>query len=265
MVAPVAEVSRMRVREGRWNGVVLVGFVMCAALASRADAQTVDEIVARHIEARGGYDRLKAIQTIRFTRTVATPFTNVAVVTLKKRPNLLRIEQTPKGAPQSVRGVNADAAWDMVQGKVTTRPQTLADETREIDADFDGLLVDWKAKGHTLTLEGKETVAGSEAYKLKLTTKGGVVRHVFVDTKTHLETAMSGRVALPPDPKTGQARFNESTWTFSDYRDVNGVKFPFAIDEERVGGPITQSFATFTEKVEVNVPMEDALFAPPAK
>jgi hypothetical protein len=52
--------------------------------------------------------------------------------------------------------------------------------------------------------------------------------------------------------------------TFSDYRDVNGVKFPFAVDEERTGGGITQSFATYTEKIEVNVPMEDALFAAPA-
>jgi hypothetical protein len=41
------------------------------------------------------------------------------------------------------------------------------------------------------------------------------------------------------------------------------VKFPFSVDEERTGGPITQSFAIYTRTIEVNVPMEDALFAPP--
>ena len=42
-----------------------------------------------------------------------------------------------------------------------------------------------------------------------------------------------------------------------------GVKFPFTVDEDRTGGGITQSFAIYTEKIEVNVPMDDAIFALP--
>ncbi len=51
---------------------------------------------------------------------------------------------------------------------------------------------------------------------------------------------------------------------FSDWKEVNGVKFPFAVDEDRVGGGPAQSFATYTEKMEANAPMEDAMFGPPA-
>lgn len=252
-------------------GAMVAGLAVALAwsVPPNAQAQTVDEIVAKHIEARGGYGRIKAIESLKITRTVATPFTSVTVVTYKKRPNLLRIEQTPKGQTTAIaRGVNADAAWETIQGKILTRPEAAATETREIDGDFDGLLVDWKEKGHAVTLEGREPLGTGEAFKLKVTTKGGATRHVFIDTKTYLESAMSGRIQLPAlDPKTGELRMNPgtSTWTYSDYRDVNGVKFPFSVDEERTTGPITQSFATYTEKVEVNVPLEDALFAPPGK
>jgi hypothetical protein len=236
--------------------------LLCAAGAS---AQTVDELVAKHIAARGGYEKLKAINTIKITRQVGTPFTTVTVVVYKKRPDLVRWEQTPKGQTAAIpRGINASGAWDIIQGKVVMRPETLAVEGREIDGDFDGLLVDWQKKGHTVTYEGKAKVGTADTHKLKVTTKSGTVREVYLDATTFLEAQIVGRARLPGmDPRTKQHRYNDSTFVFSDYRDVNGVKFPFAIDEERTGGGITQSFATFTEKIEVNVPIDDALFAPP--
>ena len=152
----------------------------------------------------------------------------------------------------------------MARDKVVTRPETIAVEGRETDGDFDGLLVDWKEKGHTVTYEGKDRVGTADAHKLKVTTKGGTVREVYLDAATFLEAQIVGRVRLPAmDPKTKEHRFDDTILVFSDYRDVNGVKFPFAIDEERTGGPITQSFAHFIEKIEVNVPVEDSLFAAP--
>jgi hypothetical protein len=65
------------------------------------------------------------------------------------------------------------------------------------------------------------------------------------------------------DPRTTQQRTQQSAWTYGDFRDVNGVKFPYTVDEERTAGPITTSMAHFTEKIEVNVPIEDSMFAPP--
>jgi hypothetical protein len=237
-------------------------------VAGAVSAQTVDELVARHIAARGGYDKLKAIQTVRITRTVATPFTSVEVITYKKRPNLVRFEQTPKGQATAVpRAINATGAWDLTQGKVVMRPERVAIEGRETDGDFDGLLVDWKQKGHTVTLDGKAKVGATDTYKLTVTTRGGSVREVFLDANTYLETQIVGKVLLPQmDPKTKELRFNDTTMVFSDYREVNGVQFPFAIDVEQTGGPfpITQSFAHFTSRIEVNVPMEDSLFDPPS-
>jgi hypothetical protein len=234
--------------------------------AAGASAQTVDELVAKHVAARGGYEKLKAIETMRITRTVGTPFTTVKVVISRKRPDLIRWDQTAKGQTETIpRAINATAAWDTAQGKIVTRPEVVAIEGRETDGDFDGLLVDWQKKGHTVTFEGKDKVGAADAYKLKVTTKGGTVRDVYLDATTFLEAQVTGRVRLPAlDPRTKEFRYNDTVFVYSDYREVNGVKFPFAIDEERTGGGITQSFAHFTEKIEVNVPLEDALFAVPA-
>jgi len=228
-----------------------------AIQAGAAQVQTVDEIVAKHIEARGGYARIKAIQTIRITRTVATPFANVKVVISKKRPQLYRADQTAPGQPTTPRGVNPDAAWDTAQGKVTLRPPDLATEAREIDADFDGWLVDWKAKGHTVVLEGQEAISGTNTYKLKLTTKSGAVRYIYLDAKTYLDRRQTGVLKAP-------GRQEQFVMDFSNWKATDGVLFPMNVDEDRTGRGITQSFATYTEKIELNVPLDDALFATPA-
>ena len=255
----------MRVSSVRAGALVVLVAALSVLNTSAAAAQSVDEIVTKHIAARGGYEKIKAIQTIKITRTVATPFSSVAVVTYKKRPNLVRFDQTPKGQTVTTpRGINADGAWDIVQGKVVMRPENVALEGRETDGDFDGLLVDWKEKGHTVVLDGTEIISGSEAHKLKVTTKGGSVRHVFIDVKTFMETGLSGTVLLPGmDPRTKQPRTQQSAWTYGDFKPINGVMFPHSVDEERTAGGVTQSLAHFTEKIEVNVPIEDGFFAPP--
>jgi len=222
--------------------------------ASTAAAQTVDEIVARHIEARGGYARLNAIQTIKITRTIATPFSDVKVVVYKKRPHLLRIEQTPPGQPMIPRGVSATEAWDTVQGKIVVRPPQTFAEARDLDADFEGLLVNWKEKGHTVELAGKESLPGGDVYKLKVTTTSGASGDLYLDAKTYLDRR---HVNL-----TGN-RQAQVVVDFGGWRDVNGVKFPFDIAEERTGKGPVQSFVVYTEKIEVNVPMDDTMFAAP--
>jgi hypothetical protein len=228
-----------------------------------AQAPTVDELVAQNVAARGGMDRIKALETLKITRTVATGIgNNVRVIIYKKRPQLYRGEQGPAqpGAPMVPRGVNADDAWDTVQGKITTRPEAAEAESREIDADFDGLLIDWKQKGSTLVYDGTERLPAGDSYKLKVTTRSGVVRTVYLDAKTGLEIRHTGAMTLPNGRKL------DVVIDFANWKDVNGVKFPFDINEDRVdpkGQTPAQSLVIYTEKVEANVPMEDALFATP--
>ena len=241
----------------RW---LLMAVISTLSFASSAAAQTVDELVARHIEARGGYQRLKAITTIKITRTVATPFSDVRVVLYKKRPHLYRAEQGPArpGAAMVPRGVNSEVAWDMAPaGTVTTRSAAAAAEARDLEGDFDGLLVDWKEKGHTVVFEGREKLPAGDTYKLKVKTRSGAERTIYLDATTLLERRQVGILNLP-----GDRRFNVVI-DFDNYREVDGVKFAHDINEERTSQEPVQSFVAYTERIELNVPMDDSLFAPP--
>ena len=225
-------------------------------LASTASAQTVDELIAKNVEARGGLARLKSIESIRIERTVAALFTDIDIVIYKKRPNLYRSEQKAKNAPTTtIRGFS-DTAWESVGGKTAVREGAAPVEQREVDADFDGFLVDYRAKGHAIALEGKQKLGPSEAYKLKVTFKSGAERIVYLDAATFLERRHEGTIELGPDRRV------KTTIDYSDWREVNGVRFPFAIEEERDAPG--QTFVHYTRSVEVNVPIDEALFRMPS-
>ena len=55
------------------------------------------------------------------------------------------------------------------------------------------------------------------------------------------------------------------TIDFDNWRDVEGVKFPFDITEERTGKEPVVTLVTYTEKIELNMPMDEGLFAAPVK
>jgi hypothetical protein len=239
---------------------MLLGLVFLPVSSATTFAQTVDEIVARHIAARGGKEKLAAIHTVKMTRTVASGIgTTLRVIVYKKRPNLFRLEQGPaqSNAPLIPRGINGEGVWDTVQGKIVPRDARLSAESRDVDGDFDGVLVDWKEKGHSVVLAGKETLPGGEALKLNVTLKSGLTRTIYLDARTYLERRHTGVLNLP-----GGRQF-DVTIDFDNWRDVNGVKFPFDITEERTGKEPVVNLVTYTESIEVNVPMDDAMFAPP--
>jgi hypothetical protein len=220
-----------------------------------ASAQTADELVQKNIQARGGVERLKAISTLKIVRTYGTFGANIPVTITKKRDGLYRTDQALPGRPTVARGVDGAGAWESINGKVTKRPADQELELRELDADFDGFLVDYKAKGHTVEFVGREKAGGIDTYKLKVTLKSGAVRHVYLDANTFLERRHEGTMTLP-DGKV------PVIVTFGEWTDVQGVKFPFAIDEERVSFP-PQTFAIYTERVEINPAVDDRVFAMP--
>ena len=225
-------------------------------LAASSSAQTVDELVAKNIAARGGLAQLKAVESVRIERTVAAVFTDIDIVIYKKRPNLYRSEQKAKDAPNTtVRGF-AEIAWESIGGKTTVREGAGPVEQREVDADFDGFLVDYREKGHTIAFEGKQKLGPADAYKLKVTMKSGAERTVYLDAATFLERRHEGTIELAPNRRV------KTTIDFGDWREVEGVRFPFAIEEERDAPG--QTFVHHTKRIEVNVPMDEALFRMPS-
>jgi outer membrane lipoprotein-sorting protein len=221
-------------------------------------AQTLDDIVAKTLAAQG-LDKLKSVQTIRMTGTmsITPPGIDAAVVIESKRPMKVRMTLTVQGI-ENTQAYDGQAGWSFmpVQGKANPEPAT-AEELKDLrqQADMDGALVDYKTKGHKVELVGKEPVEGTDAWKLKLTLKDGDVQYYYIDTEHYLPIKVdTTRIVNGADVK--------AETLIGDYKDEGGVMMPHSIEARVPAVGVTQKIAV--QKVEMNVPIDDARFKMPA-
>lgn len=235
-------------------GRVILGLLVVSAMVSGAGAQTLEDVVAKNLQARGGLDKLLAVKTARMTgRITFGPGMQAPFTLERKRPRLMRAEFTLDGK-LSVQAFDGQVAWTQMPFMGQTTPEPVADEDRgqiEEQADFDGPLVDWRAKGHLLELLGKEKLDGALAFRLKLTTKSGSVRQLFLDATSFLELRVL-------DTRSFQGEEREFESSLSDYRDVDGIQVPFLVESGQKGAPERQRISF--DKVEFGVAIDDARF-----
>jgi len=225
-------------------------------LAPIAQAQSVDDILAKHYEACGGLAKLKALNTMRVTGSMTMgPGMEAPFTMERKRPGMRRMEFTIQGMT-GIQAFDGAKTWSVMPFMGKKDPEVGTDEDNKNaldDADFDGALVDYKTKGHTIELMGKEPVEGADAYKLKVTKKGGNIEYDYLDAETYLLVKTEGKVKRRGTEMEGET-------TYSDYKDVDGLMQPFSME---VGTKDMKKKLAFS-KVELNVPLDDARFAVPA-
>jgi outer membrane lipoprotein-sorting protein len=222
-----------------------------------AAGQTVDEVIAKHIEARGGLEKLKSVKSMRLTGKMMMGPGMEAPMTLEmKRPGSMRLEFTFQGMT-GVQAYDGKSGWSIMpfQGKKDPEPMS-ADEAKmaQEEADIEGPLVDYKAKGHTVELLGKEKVEGSDAYKLKVTLKTGTVQYQYLDAESLLEIRTEAKRTV----RDSEMEFES---TIGDYKEVGGLLFPHSIQSGAKGRPEKQNIVI--EKVELNPVLDDARFRMP--
>lgn len=226
-------------------------------LAPAVHAQTVDEILAKHFEAQGGLEKLKALNSMRVTGTMALgPGMEAPFTMERKRPGKSRMEFTFQGMT-GVQAFDGAKTWSVMPFMGKKDPEYGSDEDNknaQDDADFDGPMMDYKAKGNTVELVGKESVEGADAFKLKVTKKNGDVQYSYLDAETYLLVKQEGKTK-----RRGQEFEGETL--FSDYKDVDGYMQPFSMESGAKGMPQRQKM-TFS-KIELNVPLDDARFNMP--
>jgi hypothetical protein len=126
----------------------------------------------------------------------------------------------------------------------------------EEQADMDGPLIDYAAKGNVVEYLGKEKVEGTDCHKLKVTLKSGDIRTIFIDAESNLEVRIEGRTMI-----RGTERASETI--LGDWKEVGGILMAHSIDVGQPGGQMRQKMTM--EKIELNVPLEASRFAMPAK
>jgi outer membrane lipoprotein-sorting protein len=255
----VSELSRMHLRCLVLLG--CAGLLVPAVFGESQKSFTVDELVAKNIEAKGGADALRAIQSVRFTGKLLVPFggqVELGFVETKKRPGEVRDEASLQGMTQ-IQAFDGKEGWQVSPFRGRRDPEKMsADDLKSLseEAEIGGPLVDWKGKGSTVQYLGTEDVDGTEAHKLKVTRKNGDVSFVYLDPDHFLEI----RVLTERMEHGAQV---EEEKDLGDYEKVNGVYFPFSIE---TGSKGDQDKVKITfDKAEANVQVDDAAFRFPAK
>jgi hypothetical protein len=236
---------------GKWIAVACTAFI-----APLVSAQTVDEIIAKNLEARGGLARIKAVQSMRETGKLSAGSFQAKFIQLNLRPNRVREEVVIQGMSQ-IDAFDGKTGWRVSPFEGRKDPDLLsADDMKGLmtDADMDGQLVDYRNKDHRAELEGHDSVEGTDCYKIKLTLSNGDIRYFYIDTDSFLELKIETQRNI-----RGTVQYSETY--YGDYEDVNGIYFPFDIEVGEKGSPDRTKFTI--EKVELNVPMQPIQFAIP--
>lgn len=234
---------------------LLVGFA--AVLPVSAYGQTVDEVIAKHVQARGGLDKLKAAKTVRMTgKMTVGPGLEAPVVVEQKRPNHIRIEFTIQGMT-GIMAFDGKGGWTLIPFSGKKDPEAMGeDDLKEAEeqADLDGPFIDYKEKGNKVELVGKEPVEGTDAYKLKATLKDGTVQYSYVDADSYL-------VIKEESKRTIRGVERETEATLGDYKKVEGLMFPCSIETGAKGDSQKQKITI--EKIEINPAIDDSRFKMP--
>jgi hypothetical protein len=239
----------------RW--LVLLGTFLCFGVL--AFSQTADELVNKNITARGGLDKIKAIQTLRVSGTAMTPYgVPAAVMTENMRPDMVRETFSIVGMT-AVQAYDGTTGWQIQPFGGKKDPQLMGeDDLRDLqlDSDIEGALVDYKAKGNTVEFMGHDVVDGDDALRLKVTLKTGDILYYYLDPDTYLEVRKDVQEFI-------RGSVNERRYDLGSYKPVNGVMFPYSITSGPKNDPESATTVS-VEKVEVNIPIEKSDFAVPA-
>src|SRR6202521_3145854 len=239
------------------QSLILLPAVLCCSLF--ASSQTADELISKNIQAKGGMDAIKAIKTIRMAgRLDAGGGFTGRVGQENMRPNLLRETFSLQGMT-AVQAYDGSTAWQIQPFGGHKDPQLMGeDDMRDllIDSDFDGPLVDYKAKGNTVEYLGHDAVDGDDALRLKVTLKDGDILFYYLDPDTYLEIRKEIQEFI-------RGSIKENVVDLGFYKPVAGVMYPFSI----ASGPKNRPNAAQTitiEKIDVNAPLPKSEFELPA-
>lgn len=233
--------------------------LLLLAVPTFAEELSLDDILAKNIEARGGADAWESVKTaqIEGNMVMGGGAMEMPILMTFERPGKVRFEMEMQGQ-KIVQAFDGETGWQIMPLMGNPDPQAMSDdEAKNVrrQSDFEGPLYNYKEKGHSVELVGKEDVEGTEAYKLKITLKGGDVVHTYLDTEYFLEF----KQVFKTKNQTGQ----EMTMSVmvGDYKEVGPVVLAHSMEMMAEGAP--QGMSIIFNNVDINPEVDGSIFEMP--
>lgn len=218
-------------------------------------AQTLDEVVQRHIDAHGGKAAWQSVQSLRLTGSF-TAFSETRPFTLVRGPARQYLFDRNEGDKRVIAGYDGNDAWwiNPWYGFDWALPITGADRVAfERDLDLPTPFFDYQELGHALELKGMVDYEGEQLLQVDLTRSDGSTEQWYLDPATCLE-----KVRVSPGSDFGTA-VPQRTY-FDDFRSVGKLVLAHAIESQWYSRDRMMEI----EQVERDVPIDPELFAFPA-
>ncbi len=243
------------------RNLLIIGlFIMALIMVQFVHAQTVEDVIRKYEEARGGKDKLNAIKSIYMEGAREMMGNEVTVKVTREQGKLSRTE-FEMGSGHGFMLITDKEGWTMFSMR-STSPTALPAEAvtaMQTELDIAGPLVNYAAKGHKAELLGRDSANGLPCYKIKLTTSAGKEILFWIDIGNNLvqqssqkSNGMGGR---------GAGAAGDVITYYRDYKAVDGIQIPHTIETKAPGGGPNSGTTTF-DKVELNVPVDAKLYKP---
>jgi hypothetical protein len=217
--------------------------------ATSIQAQTVDEVIAKHITAMGGKEKLLALKSVIMQASFTMQGQEIPV-TMSQLHNKGQRGQFMLMGMENYTIITPTEGWMYFPVQGQTKPEAMPAEAVKEGADLLDIqspLLNYKEKGHQVELVGKEDVEGVECVKLKIKMKGGTEQSMYFDPTTYYIIK-----SVTKSKATGQE--TEQVQTFSNFKKLDsGYVFPFSM----TGAAPAEIVVS---KIEVNVPVDEKLF-----
>ncbi len=213
----------------------LLFIALILGFSAQLNAQTAEEIIANYFENTGGVDAWKSIEGIKMSAKMNQQGMEIPldIIRLKNGKQMTVINFQGKQIKQGV--FNGETLWstNFMTQKAEKADQETTDNMKLQVNDFPDPFLNYKENGYSIELMGKETIDGTETFKIKLTKKPVKidgkdeedVSYYFFDTENFVPLFV--RAEIKAGPMKGQ--MSESK--LSDYQEVGGVYFPFSLTQ----------------------------------
>jgi hypothetical protein len=220
-------------------------------------SQTADDIIDKYVAAIGGLDKISSIKTVKLTGKSMAMGMDIPFIMTIKKPDKILLEVTMQGMTMK-QAYDGTTGWQIMPFGGNKDPEKMnEEETKQMkeQAQFEGKLVNYKDKGSTVELLGKEDMEGTEVYKLKLTEKDSTVTVNYLDANSYLLLKETGK------RKIREKEISMET-IFGDYKSEDGYLLFHSMETKTDVGQMGSQKITI-EKAEFNIPVEDDIFKMP--
>lgn len=209
---------------------------------------TAERVIENYLKALGGSEKLKSVTEQVIKMSTEMQGMTLEMVSYHKMPGKILVTTSVGGNVMQKQVLNGDRGQVSAMGQKMELSGTQLEEMKTQARIFPEL--DYKSMGYDVSLTEIEAVEGKPAYKVKVTAPGGNSKTDFFDVASGLKVRTVASQQTQMGPMTVTA-------SYSDYRETNGIKIPYAIKQSV--GP--QNIDLKVTAVEINGGISDDLFS----